>query len=83
LVGAVNTLNPELIIVGGKIGKAHEMLLANIRSVIYERSLPLATRRLRIVSSRLDDRAGLIGAALIAIDNAMDPANIDQLIAQD
>jgi hypothetical protein len=36
-----------------------------------------------IVSSRLDDQAGLIGAALIAIDNAMDPANIDRMIVPD
>jgi predicted NBD/HSP70 family sugar kinase len=81
LVSAVNILNPELIIVGGEIGKAHEMLLASIRSVVYQRSLPLATRRLRLVSSRLDDKAGMIGAALIAIEKVMDPVNIDRMIA--
>ncbi len=80
LISAVNILNPELIVVGGEIGKAHEMLLASIRSVVYQRSLPLATRRLRIVSSRLDDQAGLVGAALMAVENALDPINIDQML---
>lgn len=80
LISAVNILNPELIIVGGEIGKAHEMLLASIRSVVYQRSLPLATRRLRIVSSRLDDQAGMIGAALMAVENSLDPINIDRML---
>jgi predicted NBD/HSP70 family sugar kinase len=80
LISAVNILNPELIVVGGEIGKAHEMLLASIRSVVYQRSLPLATRRLRIVSSRLDDQAGMIGAALMAMENALDPINIDRML---
>lgn len=80
LISAVNILNPELIIVGGEIGKAHEMLLASIRSVVYQRSLPLATRRLRIVSSRLDDQAGMVGAALMAVENALDPINIDRML---
>lgn len=80
LISAVNILNPELIIVGGEIGKAHEMLLSSIRSVVYQRSLPLATRRLRIVSSRLDDQAGMIGAALMAMENALDPINIDRML---
>jgi predicted NBD/HSP70 family sugar kinase len=80
LISAVNILNPELIIVGGEIGKAHEMLLSSIRSVVYQRSLPLATRRLRIVSSRLDDQAGMIGASLMAVENALDPINIDRML---
>jgi hypothetical protein len=36
--------------------------------VIYQRSLPLATRNLQIVRSRLDRRAGLVGLALLLAD---------------
>ena len=82
LVSAVNILNPELVVVGGDISRANELLLAGVRSVVYQRSLPLATRRLRIVNSRLENKAGLIGAALMAIDRAMSPPNIDRLVSQ-
>src|SRR5438445_12253825 len=40
-----------------------DLLLANIRKTVYARSLPLATRELRITRSPLDECAGLVGAA--------------------
>ena len=42
------------------------MLLAEIRSVVYRRSLPLATGNLPVVLSELGPRAGVVGAALLA-----------------
>ena len=50
-------LNPAVIVLGGTLAQAHEQLLAGVREVIYQRSLPLATRHLRIALSTLDDRA--------------------------
>ena len=38
-------------------------LLAEIRSVVYRRSLPLATGNLPIVLSELGGEAGVVGAA--------------------
>jgi len=38
---------------------------------VYERSLPLATRDLRITRSPLADRAGLMGAAFMVIDELL------------
>ena len=81
LVNVVNILNPEIVVIGGDIARTDELLLAGIRSVVYQRSLPLATRKLRIVHARLEDRSGLIGAALMAIDRALAPESIDRLFA--
>ena len=61
LAASVNFVNPSVIVVGGDIAQAQEQLLAGIREVVYQRSLPLATRHLRIVRSQLADRAGVIG----------------------
>jgi hypothetical protein len=44
------------------------VLLATIRESVYRRSLPLATRDLRIVRSPLGNRAGLIGGAFMVVD---------------
>ncbi|HYJ20620.1 MAG TPA: ROK family transcriptional regulator [Solirubrobacterales bacterium] len=68
---AVNFFNPSVIVVGGDVADAQEQLLAGIREVVYQRSLPLATRHLRIVRSPLADRAGVIGAAAMAIEHVL------------
>jgi predicted NBD/HSP70 family sugar kinase len=77
LVSAVNLLNPRVIVVGGDMAHADQLLLAGIREAIYQRSLPLATRHLRIVRSVLDDSAGVIGAAMMAIEHVLAPAMVD------
>ncbi len=75
LAAAVNFYNPSVIVIGGDVADAQEQLLASIREVVYQRSLPLATRRLRIVRSPLEDRAGVIGAAAMVTERvlALDP----------
>jgi predicted NBD/HSP70 family sugar kinase len=82
LVSAVNLLNPRSIVVGGDMAHADHLLLAGIREAVYQRSPPLATRHLRIARSELDDRAGLIGGAMMAIEHVLDPGVIDQTIAR-
>ena len=47
LAACVNLLNPAVIVIGGDLGEAHEQLLAGIREIIFQRSLPLATHDLR------------------------------------
>ena len=66
LTGIVNFFNPALIVIGGGVAGAGDLLLATIRQAIYRRSLPLATRDLIVRRSALDDRAGVIGAATMA-----------------
>jgi predicted NBD/HSP70 family sugar kinase len=68
---AVNFFNPSVVVVGGDVAEAQEQLLAGIREVVYQRSLPLATRHLRIVRSPLADRAGVIGAAAMVIEHVL------------
>ena len=83
LAASVNLLNPAVVVIGGDIVKAHEQLMAGIREVVYQRSLPLATRHLEIVRSALDDRAGITGAAALAIEHVLAPSRIDEVLARD
>jgi predicted NBD/HSP70 family sugar kinase len=81
LASAVNFFNPAVIVIGGDVAEAHEQLLAGVREVVYQRSLPLATRHLRVVRSSLGDRAGVIGAAVMVIEHVLSPEAVDRALA--
>jgi glucokinase-like ROK family protein len=66
LAAAVNVLNPSMIVIGGGVSHIGHALLAEIRSAVYQRSLPLATRNLPVVMSELDEVAGVLGASVLA-----------------
>ena len=70
-----------MIVIGGDIAHADEHLLAGVREIVYQRSLPLGTRCLRIVRSTLDDRAGVIGAAMMVIEHVLAPDVVDRMVA--
>lgn len=63
LAGLVSFLNPGLVVLGGGLAGLGHVLLAEVRSVVYRQSLPLATGNLPIVLSELGDQAGVVGAA--------------------
>lgn len=69
----VNLLNPSLVIVGGSVSRVGEQLLAGVREVVYHRSTPLATQHLTITQSRAGETGGVIGAAIMVIQHALDP----------
>jgi predicted NBD/HSP70 family sugar kinase len=81
LAASVNFFNPAVIVIGGDVAEAHEQLLAGVREVVYQRSLPLATRHLRVVPSALGDRAGVTGAAVMVIEHILSPEAVDLAIA--
>ena len=83
LAACVNFFNPAVIVVGGDLSESHEQLLAGIREVTFQRSLPLATQELVTVPSRLGDRAGIIGAAIMVIESVLAPAAIDRALRGD
>ena len=70
LAGLVSFANPSMIVIGGGLAQLGHIMLAEIRSVVYRRSLPLATGNLPVVLSELGPRAGVTGAAVLASDVA-------------
>jgi glucokinase-like ROK family protein len=75
LAGLVSFANPSMIVIGGGLAQLGHILLAEIRSVVYRRSLPLATGNLPVVLSELGPRAGVAGAAVLASDVAFGEAS--------
>lgn len=70
----VHIWNPARIVLGGPLTAASDDLLAGVRSFVYQRALPLATRNLTLAHSVLGDLAGLIGAAIQGIEHVLSPA---------
>ncbi|RZQ64150.1 ROK family transcriptional regulator [Amycolatopsis suaedae] len=66
----VSFINPGMVVIGGGVAQLGHQLLAEVRSAVYRRSLPLATGNLPIVLSELGETAGVIGAAWSAADRA-------------
>lgn len=72
LASLVSFFNPGMIVIGGGVTALGHSLLAEIRGVIYRRSLPLATGNLPIVLSELGEEAGVVGAARLISDAVYD-----------
>lgn len=68
LAGLVSFLNPGLVVLATSVPGIRPVLLAEIRSAVYQRSTPLATGDLPIVLSELGDRAAVIGGAVAISD---------------
>ena len=82
LATCVNLLNPSVIVIGGKLSEAGEYLLAGVREVVYQRSLPLATHDLRIVGTTAGSQGGILGAAAMVIDAVLAPRAVEDYVAQ-
>ncbi len=66
LASLTNIFNPEVIVIGGGVIAAGELLLEPARRVVAERSLPPSRDEVRIVAARFGVEAGMIGAAALA-----------------
>ena len=71
LANLVNVLNPEMIVIGGRVARAGDVLLAPIRREIQRRALEVATKGLQVVPAQLGDRAVLVGAAALALEHVL------------
>lgn len=82
LAGCVSMFNPSLVVIGGLLAEAGEMLLAGVRESIYRRSLPLATENLRIVASGAGETAGALGAAAMVVRHVLSPEVLDARLGE-
>lgn len=66
LASIIHTVNPEVIVVGGAVAKAGNLLLMPAKREAGLRAFKSAFRRTRIVRASLGEFAGVIGAAGLA-----------------
>ena len=77
LTTVVSVLNPEILVLAGDMAHTNEYFVTGMRELIYQRSLPRATRNLRVVSTRLGDSASVVGMTELVLDEVFAPAAVD------
>jgi predicted NBD/HSP70 family sugar kinase len=68
--GVCNLVNPELVIVGGDLIVAGELLVDAVREGLEQTSIPALRADVAVVAATLGDRAELLGAIGLAIEQA-------------
>ncbi len=58
----MNILNPEVVVIGGGVARAGELLFGPLVATVGKHAFPMAVGRTRIVPSALGNDAGMIGA---------------------
>ncbi len=66
IAGLINIFNPELVVIGGQVAETEGFVLLPIKSSIRKYSLNLVNKDSEIVLSKLKNKAGVIGACMIA-----------------
>ncbi|MFG2767663.1 ROK family transcriptional regulator [Streptomyces rubiginosohelvolus] len=79
LVTVVTLLNPGVLVLAGDL--AGTPFLTGVRELIYQRAMPRTTAHLQVVTSTLDDRAALMGAAAMVIEHLYSPERADARLA--
>ena len=69
LANLVDVLNPEVIVIGGGVAAAGNLVLDIARKTMKQWGQPLAVKQVRVVRSRLGARAPLLGVAKLAFDS--------------
>lgn len=69
LAGLVNVFNPEVVVIGGAMIAAGELLLAPARCELSHRALAPARDQVRVVAAHFGVEAAMMGAAVLALDH--------------
>ncbi|WP_413803193.1 hypothetical protein [Streptomyces iranensis] len=64
------------IILAGPLSELRDDLVSAVRAVVYQRALPLATRKLTITATQLKGGSGLHGGIALATQDVFGPAGI-------
>jgi predicted NBD/HSP70 family sugar kinase/biotin operon repressor len=71
-----NLINPDLILVGGDLAAAGDLLLEPMRDAVRRFAIPAAAEDVRITAGVLGERAEVLGALALAGHEADDPLTL-------
>jgi glucokinase len=66
----LNIFNPDVVVVGGGVIAAGELLLAPAREEVARRALPTMRDHAQIVTAHFGAEAGMVGAGALALEQA-------------
>ncbi|MEU5536497.1 ROK family protein [Streptomyces sp. NPDC020362] len=76
LATVVTLLNPGVLMIAGDL--AGTPFLTGVRELLYQRALPRSTAHLDVVTSRLGERAGLMGAGALVVEHLYAPERVEE-----
>ncbi|MCL0072775.1 ROK family protein [Dehalococcoidia bacterium] len=77
VVSLIHIFDPEVVIIGGGVSNAGELILNPIRQVITERAMPDFRNRARVVCSSLGDDSVILGAVALALEGGINHIVVD------
>ena len=66
IAGLINIFNPELVIKGGTLSLTGDYITQPIKTAVRKYSLNLVNKDSAIMTSKLKDKAGIVGACMLA-----------------
>jgi predicted NBD/HSP70 family sugar kinase len=75
LATVISVLNPGVLMIAGDLADQH--FVTGVHEVLYQSTLPRATRHLEVVTGRLAERAALQGIGRLVVDEVYSPASVD------
>ena len=66
IAGLINIFNPELVIIGGTLSLTSDYITQPIKTAVRKYSLNLVNKDSAIITSKLKDKAGIVGACMLA-----------------
>ncbi|MDQ0748318.1 putative NBD/HSP70 family sugar kinase [Streptomyces africanus] len=76
LATVVTLLNPGVLMIAGDL--AGTPFLTGVRELLYQRALPRSTAHLDIVTARLGERSGLVGAGAMVVEHLYAPERVEE-----
>ena len=75
IAGLMNLFNPEMVIIGGVLSSVEDYLTLPIKTAIKRHSLNMVNKDTLVKISSLRERAGMIGACMLARSRVLDINN--------
>ena len=70
VVNLIHLLSPEVVVLGGGVIQAGELLFGPVRERVRRDAMPATARGVRIVPAGLGQDAGLVGAITLAMQQS-------------
>lgn len=75
LSGLINTLNPEVIVIGGGVALGWDLFISHAQKEINAHAHRVSVERVKILPAKLEDDAGILGVAKLGFE-AMNSSNV-------
>ncbi|MFC2149481.1 ROK family protein [Candidatus Auribacterota bacterium] len=65
LAGMINFFNPDMIVIGGGVAKAGDLIFNSMKATITKRAIKVSSDKVKIRMAQLGYESGMIGAAVL------------------